>query len=179
MKSVFDILFAVIGLMVLFPFMLIIALLIILIDQMSPFFLQERIGLRKKKFTIFKFRTMKDDTVTRLGKILRSAGLDEIPQLINILCAQMSFVGPRPLTADDVVRLGWNDDFYACRWTVRPGITGFAQFSPTCHKKLSWALDRIYIQRRSIGLDVKIFLASFMVPVAGKERVKRWIYNRR
>lgn len=92
-------------------------------------------GAGKRDFTILKLRTMKNNEITFIGKIFRRTGLDELPQLWNILFGQMSFVGPRPLTKADAERLGWNDQFHAVRWKVKPGLTGLAQLSPVCHRK--------------------------------------------
>ena len=70
--------------------------------------MQKRIGKGKKGFTIYKFKTMEDNNISKTGKIIRKLGLDEIPQLLNIIKGDMTFVGPRPLTSFDINRLGWN-----------------------------------------------------------------------
>ena len=74
-------------------------------------------------FTILKFRSMRDGRVTRIGRLIRATGLDELPQFVNILRGDMSAVGPRPLTADDVARLGWTTPQHDFRWQSRPGDT--------------------------------------------------------
>lgn len=113
---------------------------------------------------------MKNNRITIVGKILRKTGIDELPQLINIMSTKMSFVGPRPLTQIDIERLGWGSDYYKIRWNCRPGITGFAQLSPICDKKMSWFLDKKYLECRSFLLDIKIMLSSLMVLFVGKKK---------
>ncbi len=105
-------------------------LLATLVTQGPPlFFVQERVGLRRKHFFIIKLGSRKDGHVTRFGRFLRKTGLDELPQLVNILKGDMKFIGPRPLTAGDITRLGWDTAEFDLRWSVKPGITGPAQLS--------------------------------------------------
>lgn len=176
MKSIFDILLAIITITMLSPVLVIVTLLIIILERDTPFFTQERIGKDKSPFTIFKYRTMKQGEITQLGKILRRTGIDELPQLFNILLLDMSFVGPRPLTVEDIVRLGWDDEYYEKRWNVRPGIVGLAQLSPVCHKKMSWFYDKVYILKMSPMLDLKILCSAIAIPFVGKDKVKHWIH---
>jgi len=178
-KIIVDLLLGIILLPLSVPFILIAVLLIVIEDKQSPFFTQKRMGKNKKLFTIFKLRTMKNNSVTNLGGFLRKTGLDELPQLINILLLQMSFVGPRPLTQSDIERLGWDGVYYEKRWNVRPGITGLAQLSPICHKKMSWFLDLNYILKNSFKLDVAIIFSSFLIPLLGKEKAMRLIHIRK
>ena len=107
--------------------MILIAVCIFLEDRGPILFLQERIGLREIPFLIYKFRTMRDGKVTRVGRILRRTGLDELAQLFNILLGDMNIVGPRPLTKFDIDRLGWNQYKFVKRFSVKPGLTGLAQ----------------------------------------------------
>src|SRR5262245_53299317 len=107
-QRLFDLAGASAGLAVFVPVMAGIAVAILMDDGWPVLFRQERIGLRRRPFQIRKFRTMRDGTVTRVGRVLRGTGLDEIPQLVNILRGDMSAVGPRPLTASDLVRFGWD-----------------------------------------------------------------------
>src|SRR4051794_33151913 len=79
-------------------------------------FRQERLGRDRRPFIILKFRSMQEGRVTRIGGFLRATGLDELPQFINILRGEMSAVGPRPLTAEDVLRLGWTTPEHDFRW---------------------------------------------------------------
>ncbi|MEX1001938.1 MAG: sugar transferase [Crocinitomicaceae bacterium] len=178
MKLIVELFFALVLIVLLSPILLLISLLIILIDWHSPFFIQERLGRYKKMFTIIKFRSMKNGEITFFGKILRKTGMDEIPQLFNIMMGQMSFVGPRPLTAADVKRLNWETEYYNKRWSLKPGIVGLAQLSPVCHKKVSWWLDKQYIEKQGVKLDTKILLASVLIPFVGKTQLKKWMHKR-
>ena len=165
------------GLLVLLPILVLVMIVIILFERSSPFFIQERLGLNKREFKIYKLRTMLKGEITLLGRILRKTGIDEIPQLINILRGDMSFVGPRPLLESDIVRLKWIGDYYAKRWSVRPGITGLAQLGSKCHKKFTWIHDRYYVDHTSFCLDLKIVCLSLGIPILGKARVKKLIHN--
>ena len=142
LKQLTDILGALIALFLSLPVLLIVIVAIILVDRQNPIFTQYRIGKSKREFRILKLRTMKREQVTPLGNLLRKTGIDEIPQLLNVLSFQMSLVGPRPLTSSDIKRLGWDTDYYANRWIVKPGLTGLAQLSPSCSGKISWFLDK-------------------------------------
>jgi len=88
-------------------------------DGAPILFRQTRLGLDRRPFTILKFRSMRDDKVTRIGGLIRATGLDELPQFVNILRGDMSAVGPRPLTAVDAARLGWTTPDYDFRWRIR------------------------------------------------------------
>jgi lipopolysaccharide/colanic/teichoic acid biosynthesis glycosyltransferase len=152
-------------------------LIVVLIDWQNPIFVQYRLGLNKANFVIYKLRTMKSGKITLLGKIMRKTGIDELPQLINIIKGDMNFVGPRPLTQNDVFRLKWNDIGHTQRWSVEPGITGLAQLVNVCDAKVSWQKDIDYIERRSPALDMKIIWQSALVPFLGKSRVKQQIHK--
>ncbi|MCH2225635.1 MAG: sugar transferase [Crocinitomicaceae bacterium] len=159
------------------PFLLITLLTIWIIEGETPVFMQERVGKDKTMFLVYKVRSMKSGKITFLGRIIRKTGIDEIPQLFNILKGEMNFVGPRPLTQSDIVRLGWNTKHYEKRWSINPGITGLAQLSPVCDAKISWENDQLYIAKRSIWLDLKIIWKSMLVPVIGKQRTKQLIHK--
>src|SRR6202030_2567970 len=126
-KRLFDLVGAVAGLLVFSPAMAAIAGAIVLEDGSAVLFRQERLGRRRRPFIVLKFRSMRDGRITRVGRLLRATGLDELPQFINILRGDMSAVGPRPLTVADVTRLGWMAPRYDFRWRVLPGLTGLAQ----------------------------------------------------
>src|SRR5262249_4772551 len=96
-------------------------------DGGPPLFLQGRVGRGREPFTIVKFRSMRDQQVTRVGRWLRRTGVDEWPQFLNVCRGEMSVVGPRPLTSEDLRRLGWADARTDWRFAVRPGITGLSQ----------------------------------------------------
>ncbi len=150
-------------------------LLLTLLMQGRPlFFLQERVGRHKKVFAIYKLRTMHAQKITPWGKILRNTGLDEFPQLINIVKGEMSFFGPRPLTRFDIERLGWNTPYHDKRWKVTPGITGLAQLYPVCNQKKSWLCDVYYCQHKSVCLNMSILIQTLLVLVIGKEKLKKY-----
>src|SRR5690606_22361394 len=144
-KQTIDWLAALIVLIVTSPLLLVLALLIRLESPGPALFRQERVGYRGAVFTLYKFRSMRDGDdgslavrdkaitregdprITRIGRVLRRSRLDELPQLINILRGEMSWIGPRP---EAVVLSRWYDAelaFYPYRHIVRPGITGWAQ----------------------------------------------------
>ncbi len=176
-KRFFDILFSLILLAILWPFLLIFSLMIVLDSPGSPLFKQKRIGKNGKIFTIYKFRTMclgaehtgsgvysgsGDSRVTRVGRVFRATSIDELPQLINILIGEMSFVGPRP----PLTYHPWPYEEYSEEqlhmFDVRPGITGWAQING--RKCVEWN-ERIrmnvwYINHLSIGLDLKILVST-------------------
>ena len=120
-KRLFDIVGAIGGLAAFAPVMAVIAVAILIEDGRPILFRQERLGRARRAFTIVKFRSMRGERVTRVGRILRSTGLDELPQFLNILRGDMSAVGPRPLTEADVRRLGWGAPRYDFRWRVLSG----------------------------------------------------------
>lgn len=138
MLRLFDLLFAVVGLIVGLP-ILIVIFIVGLFDTGSPLFLQKRVGRNKKPFTLVKFRTMKRDTasvashlasrasITKVGAFLRKTKLDELPQLWNVLLGQMSLVGPRPNLYNQEELIAERDKLGV--YDVRPGITGLAQVS--------------------------------------------------
>ena len=102
----------------------------ILIDDGRPvLFRQARLGRGRRTFEIVKFRSMRDGRVTRVGRLLRATGLDELPQFVNILRGDLSAVGPRPITEEDARRFGWTGPSAAARWRVKPGLTGLGQLA--------------------------------------------------
>jgi lipopolysaccharide/colanic/teichoic acid biosynthesis glycosyltransferase len=152
-----------------------IALAIWLEDGGSPLFLQTRIGYQRRPFTVFKFRTMRNQQVTRVGRWLRQTGLDELPQFINVCAGQMSVIGPRPLTAQDIQRLGWGHLDHDWRFEARPGITGLSQLLAGRSARYSRRLERLYLRRQSFLLDLQVVGLSFGVCVLGKRVVRRWL----
>lgn len=155
------------------PLMALIAWLIRLDDGGPVLFLQTRVGEARRPFRIVKLRTMRDAQVTRVGRWLRATGLDELPQLWNVMRGDMAFVGPRPLTAADVDRLGWDDDAHAQRFACPPGVIGLAQLYAGRGKRLSWFLDVTYVERRTARMDVAIVAATAVVALLGKRQVRR------
>lgn len=187
-KRIFSLLLAVIGLSLLVPLMALIAFGI-WVDSPGPIiFRQKRVGKDGKTFTLFKFRTMyvnadlgrdpapaqsNDPRVTRVGRWLRRARLDEIPQLYNILMGDMYFVGPRPFVPNQEMELAQQIPLYTQRWIVRPGATGWAQvhrgYCATVEdNKEKLAYDLFYIKNMSIGLDLLILLKTTKILLLGR-----------
>ena len=171
MKRFFDFFVALLALAVLWPVMLIVVLLIWVTMGRPVIFCQQRPGWHGKQFHIYKFRTMtmksKDGQLlpdefrlTRVGKILRSLSLDELPQLYNVLRGDLSLVGPRPLLME---YLPLYSERQMRRHDVRPGITGWAQVNG--RNQLAWEdkfeLDIWYVENRSFWLDLKIIGMTF------------------
>lgn len=179
MKRQFDLAIACFGLIVFAPLFILLPLFIWLDDGGPVFFKQWRLGKYKRPFVIYKYRTMCNNKVTRVGRWLRKSGLDELPQFFNILRGEMSVVGPRPLTITDVQRLRWDDRYHIRRWHHLPGITGLAQLYAGRGAKVSWFFDRHYNDRQSFRLDMQIIILSFVINIAGKHRVRRWLQRER
>jgi lipopolysaccharide/colanic/teichoic acid biosynthesis glycosyltransferase len=152
-----------------------IAAAILVLDGRPILFHQTRLGRGRRAFTILKFRSMRDGQVTAVGRPLRATGLDELPQLVNVLRGDMSAVGPRPLTPSDIERLGWTAPECDARWNVPPGLTGLAQVAGTRSARHALRLDRAYIARRSAGLDARLIAWSVAINLLGKQRVRRLI----
>jgi lipopolysaccharide/colanic/teichoic acid biosynthesis glycosyltransferase len=172
-KRLFDLVGAAAGLLAFSPAMATIAAAIVLEDGFPVLFRQERLGRRRRPFTILKFRSMRNGRITRVGRMLRATGLDELPQFVNILRGDMSAVGPRPLTESDVMRLGWTAPRYDFRWRVLPGLTGLAQVIEVRSGRLSLVLDRRYVACQSLWLDLRLVAVSFAINALGKRRVRR------
>jgi len=178
-KRLFDFVAAAVAILVLCPVWLAIAALVWLEDGGSPLFVQSRVGRGRRPFRIYKFRTMTDGGVTRVGHTLRTTGLDELPQLVNVLRGEMSIVGPRPLLQADITRLGWDGAAHAARWLVAPGITGLAQLYAGRGARLSWFLDRRDIETRCLHLDLAIIGLSAVMAIIGKRPVRGWLRRQR
>lgn len=187
-KRLFDIIFSLLGIIFLLPVFIIVSILI-KIDSSGPiFFLQERVGLNGKLFKIIKFRSMKEDhknsltvtlendkRITRIGKKLRKYKIDEIPELINVLVGDMSFVGPRPDVPGYADLLKGNDRNVL---KLRPGITSLASVKYSNEEQLLMAQkdpiafnndvifpDKVkmnlnYYENNNIWIDIKIIFAT-------------------
>ena len=187
LKRTFDILISIFAIFLLFPFFLLVSFLIVIDSGFPIFFLQKRIGRGAKEFNIIKFRTMKtnnenititvsdDSRITRIGKYLRKTKIDELPEILNVLFGQMSFVGPRPDVKGYADKLkGANRKILA----LRPGITGPASLkyyneeyilsqksNPKKYNDEVIFPDKVkinmhYFHNRSFFLDLKIIFAT-------------------
>jgi lipopolysaccharide/colanic/teichoic acid biosynthesis glycosyltransferase len=173
LKRAFDVAGSCAGLLVFAPVMAVVIPAVLIDDGRPVLFRQRRLGRYRRPFAILKIRTMRDGSPTRVGRILRATGLDEIPQFINILSGEMSAVGPRPLTESDVARLGWTGPGFDSRWDVKPGLTGLAQIVAPASPQDALELDRTYAVRWNPWLDCQLIALSFAVNVVGKARVQR------
>jgi lipopolysaccharide/colanic/teichoic acid biosynthesis glycosyltransferase len=168
-----DILLSLLGLLLTLPVILLVMVLGFL-DSGSPFFFQRRVGKDKITFTLVKFRTMRRDTesvgthlvdsdsITRLGRFLRSTKLDELPQLFNVLLGQMSLVGPRPCLPNQTKLI--EERSKRGVFEARPGITGLAQVNTvdmSTPRKLA-IYDRFMIRRLGLGLYLKLIFATII-----------------
>lgn len=188
MKRLGDILLSSILLVFLAPFIALIAILI-KIDSPGPvIFSQDRVGAKKRPYRMLKFRSMikdaekmsgpiwasdNDDRITRIGAIMRKLRIDEIPQLWNVLKGEMSFVGPRPEREFFVNQLEETIPYYGQRFTVKPGITGWAQISygygasvEEANEKLKY--DLFYTKNFSILMDLMIIIRTVKTVFFGK-----------
>jgi len=174
-----DVALATVGVAIFGPVVAAVAVAIKLEDGGPVFFRQVRIGRDRRPFEVLKLRSMRDGEVTRVGRWIRGTGIDETTQFLCVLRGDMSVVGPRPLTAADVQRLGWDAPEHDPRFGVPPGITGLAQLFAVPGAASSVALDRRYLRDASAWLDVQVVAASFACNLLGKRRVKRALARHR
>jgi len=170
-KRVFDLFLVLLSLPIILPILLLLAVLILTQFNFPILFKQSRPGLNAKIFNIYKFRTMTNERdkdgillpeeirLTKFGKFLRSASLDELPSLWNVLKGEMSLVGPRPLLVQYLTRYSIKQ---ARRHEVKPGITGWAQVNgrTTINWDKKFDLDVWYVDNQSIWLDIKIIFRT-------------------
>jgi undecaprenyl phosphate N,N'-diacetylbacillosamine 1-phosphate transferase len=171
-KRFFDLVIALVGLIILIPLFLVLWIWLSIANKgAGAFFVQERPGKDEKIFKVIKFKTMNDrrdengnllpdsERLTKIGRVVRSLSLDEIPQLINVLKGDMALIGPRPLL---VQYLPLYDEVQRRRHEVRPGMTGWAQVNG--RNAISWqekfAYDVWYVDNLSLSLDIKILLKT-------------------
>jgi len=186
LKIIYDFILALLIFIITLPFWIIIAAIIKLESSGPIFFIMDRAGRNNKIFRLYKFRTMKEEgndhsptrandlRITKFGNILRKTRIDELPQVINILRGEMSFVGPRPERPELAGGLEKQIPFYGQRTLVKPGLTGSDQISGEYHspseedslKKLQY--DLFYIKNRSIFLDLTIILKTVATVIARK-----------
>jgi lipopolysaccharide/colanic/teichoic acid biosynthesis glycosyltransferase len=171
-KRFFDFFAALIGLLLLFPLLLITSVFLFFANHGSPFFIHKRPGKNEKLFNLIKFKTMNDkkdemgeflpfdQRVTKVGGIIRKYSIDEILQLINVLKGDMSLIGPRPLLEQ---YLPLYTETQKRRHDVRPGVTGWAQVNG--RNTISWVkkfeYDVWYVDNQSFLLDLKILFLTF------------------
>src|SRR4030043_1301592 len=181
-KRIFDIILSIILMVMFIPLWIIVPMLIKIDSPGRIIYRQKRVGLNSRYFTIYKFRTMKEGTPdiptdrlkdqkslnTRVGTILRRLSIDEIPQLINILKGDMSFVGPRPALHNQELLIRLRKDKGVDK--VRPGVSGLAQISGREELSIPDKVmyDQLYIKDASIWLDIKIFLITVKAAITGK-----------
>ncbi|MBH10713.1 MAG: sugar transferase [Candidatus Marinimicrobia bacterium] len=184
LKTIFDIIVSILGLIILFPILIIVCLLSLFFQGLPLFFFHDRLGKDEIKFTMIKFRTMSngesisaEHDITRLtkwGRLLRKTSIDELPVLINVIKGDMSLVGPRPLPVKYLSRF---DSFQKKRMKIKPGITGLAQING--RNRLSWDerfnYDIDYIRKRTFLLDLMIifktiFLVTYRKNVDGRSQ---------
>ena len=190
-KRVLDICGALVGLAVLALMLPIIALLIVWEDHGPIFYRQIRVGQYSHPFYIYKLRSMRvdadgylkehpdllaawhrngklrnDPRITRIGRFIRSHGLDELPQMLNVLRGEMSLVGPRAIQFSEVAAFG---EFFELRQMAKPGLTSLLQISDRSMASYEWrcVIDSIYVMNRSLWMDICIMIKTFSVVIRG------------
>jgi len=191
MKRIFDFMFALAGLIISLPLWLIFGLLIWMEDRGPIFYTQDRVGKDGSMFKSMKFRSMmfsskgklshvqaveNDPRITRIGKFLRATAMDELPQLINILKGEMSFVGPRALVPVEQ-EIGAKKEKsifdlpgFSERSSIKPGLTGVAQVlvPRDVNRLIKFKYDIWYVRNQNLGIDIEIVLLSFLITFMGK-----------
>lgn len=179
-KRLMEIFFSLFLLLLTLPLCLLISLLIKVTSRGPVFYVQERLGINKKPFMCIKFRTMvrdaekstgpvwttpKDPRITPIGRVLRKTRMDELPQLVNILKGDLSFVGPRPIREYFADQLAERIPFYDIRFSVKPGLTGWAQVNHDTTGSVEGQMEKFqyelfYIQHMSFFLDLLVLLKT-------------------
>lgn len=196
MKRALDLVLSGVGLVASMPVWLVVAVAVKLEDGGPIFYSQDRVGRGGRTFHVFKFRSMIPDAealvgalqardgdprITRVGRWLRATAMDELPQLWSIFRGDMSFVGPRALRPGEIEvtgdgRMEALEDVpgFAARCAVPPGLTGVAQiFAPRdIPRRQKFRYDRLYIRRRSFGLDLRLIVLSFWITFRGTWEVR-------
>jgi len=170
-KRFFDLALASLGIIISFPLCLICAALIWAQDRGPVFYIQERIGKNNIAFPLIKFRTMHPETkkIPIVSGWLRMSAMDELPQLINILKGDMSFVGPRPLVKEEMDS-AQSSPFLQERLRAQPGLTGVAQLllSKKAAVKDKILYDVWYLRHFSLALDIKLIMMSYAITILGR-----------
>ncbi|MCH9638273.1 MAG: TIGR03013 family PEP-CTERM/XrtA system glycosyltransferase [Betaproteobacteria bacterium] len=187
-KRIFDVIASVILLIVTLPIMLITIILILIEDGFPVFYRQERVGKGGDSFMVLKFRSMSknaeqgqkpqwattdDPRVTNVGRIMRKLRIDELPQIVNVLKNEMSFVGPRPERPFFVDMLGAQVPYYNIRHSIKPGITGWAQVRYPYGSSVEDAIEKLqydlyYVKNHSLFFDFVILIHTVEVVLFGK-----------
>ena len=179
-KRLLDIIVSIFLILLLFPIIVLIFFLV-WFKIGFPIFKQKRPGLNNKTFTLYKFRTLYDvsqnisenEWQNKVGNFLRKTGLDELPQLLNILKNNMSLIGPRPLLVEYLKKY---TDYQIKRHLAKPGITGMAQVNPEPSGIKSWnkslKLDIYYVENISFFLDMKILYKTIIIVLLKKKQYK-------
>jgi lipopolysaccharide/colanic/teichoic acid biosynthesis glycosyltransferase len=194
MKRMFDLVFGTVGLLGVLPLALVLVAAVYVESPGNPFFVQERLGQYGRRFRLFKLRTMvpdaerrraevehlnesaaplfkarNDPRITRLGRFLRSASLDELPQLINVVRGEMSLVGPRPRLPQELADVMDRPEIIR-RLMVKPGLAGLWQVRGRSKNNFEQALtlDLYYIDHWSFWFDLKLIVKTFMVVLTGE-----------
>ena len=178
-RSSIEFIFCLILLMLAVPIYILACIAIYIELRVNPIYTQKRVGLNGRVFKIYKLRSMyidaekdgpkwaseNDERITKVGRIIRKTRIDELPQLVNILKRDMSFIGPRPERPELIEEFLKNIPDFNDRLLVKPGITGWAQvnggYSLTPKEKLEF--DKYYIQNRGFKLDLLILLKTIIV----------------
>jgi lipopolysaccharide/colanic/teichoic acid biosynthesis glycosyltransferase len=192
LKRIFDFLLALTGLFISLPLWLILSMVIRIEDGAEVFYFQERVGKHGRIFKSWKFRSMipgaenglgpvraqsNDLRVTKIGRLMRKTAMDELPQLLNILKGEMSFVGPRALRPVEIDADSFSEVIsifqvpgFEKRSSIQPGLTGAAQVFAS--RKLSleekFKYDLWYVDNKSFWLDIRLILKSFLTTFRGK-----------
>ena len=192
-KELFDIVASLLGLIILSPLMVVIAILVCFSQHGHCFYIDKRVGKNGKLFNVYKFKSMYNDSrklediltkeeyeefklkhkieddprITPFGKFLRKSSLDELPQLFNILKGDMSLIGPRPITLIELEEYNENKDFLL---KVRPGLTGYwtTHGRSNIENDIRMKMELYYVAKRSIWMDIKIFFKTIIVVITGK-----------
>ena len=179
-KPTADFLIGILALLVLWPLLIVVAVAIKINTPGPALFLQPRLGKNGKVFKIIKFRSMivrqqdanksnklyeNDPRITKVGAFIRKTSIDELPQILNIIKGDMSFIGPRPPVVHFPKKFTDYNDFEKQRFQVKPGISGLAQVR--CREVHDWdiniPIDVEYVQNQSFIYDMKLFLGSFLM----------------
>ena len=183
-KRLLDVVASLLGLIIGIPLLIIFGVAIKIEDKGPIFYKQERLGLKGRRFYVYKLRSMRinaesiggaqwaqkdDPRITKVGKLIRKTRIDEIPQLYNILIGDMSLIGPRPERPELTYQFEQEIPGFMYRLSIKPGLTGWAQvnggYDITPEEKL--VFDKEYIENKSILLDLKIILMTIKVVLTG------------